>query len=113
MYAHTFTNMQEKGNKTDALHKNNIKFDNQRWLTLAFEQLVKTGCYDFPEDVKRQQSEWIKDSGTFNSDQLCVDMLNLYTNYKSTGEWEKNDVSCQQSIIDLAMVLANKRAKNK
>ena len=74
MYAHTFTNMQEKGNKTDALHKDNIKFDNQRWLTLTFEKLVKTRCSNFLEDVIRQQSEYIKDSVTFKSGQFCVDM---------------------------------------
>ena len=76
------------------------------------EQLVKTGCFDFLEDVKCQQIEWIKDSGTFESGQFCVDMINLYTNYKATGEWDKNDVSSQQSIISLATALANERAKN-
>ena len=51
-----FTKMQEKRNKIDALCKDNVKFDNQRWLTLTFKQLFKTGCSDFLEDVKRQQS---------------------------------------------------------
>ena len=36
------TKMQEKRNKIDALSKDNVKFDDQRWLTLTFEQLVKT-----------------------------------------------------------------------
>ena len=80
---------------------------------LTFEQLVKTGCSDFLEDVKLQQSEWIKDSGTFESGQFCVDMINLYTYYNATGKWDKNDVSRQQSIIALATELANERAKNK
>ena len=74
------TKMQEKRKKIDALRKDNVKFDNQRWLTLTFEQLVKTGCSDFLDKVKRQQSEWIKDSGTFGSGQFYVDMINLYTN---------------------------------
>ena len=69
------TKMQEKRNKIDALRKDNVKFDHQRWLTLIFEQLVKTGCSDFLEDVKRQQRKWIKDSGTFESGQICVDMV--------------------------------------
>ena len=77
--------MQEKRNKIYALRKDNIKFYDLRWLTLTFEKLVKTRCSDFPKDVKHQRSEWIKDSGTFNSGQLCVDMINLYTNYKATG----------------------------
>ena len=52
-----FTKMQEKRNEFDALRKDNIKFDDQRWLTLTFEQLVKTGCSDFLKNFKRQQSE--------------------------------------------------------
>ena len=105
--------MQEKRNKIDALRKEKIKFDNQRWLTLTFEQLVKTGCSDFIEEVKRQQNEWIKDPGTLNSGQFCVETIKLYKNYKAMGEWDKNDVSIQKSIIALATELANERAKNK
>ena len=78
------TKMKEKRNKIDVLQKDNAKFDDQRWLTLTFEQLVKTGCSDFLADVKRQRREWIKDSGTFDSGQFCVDMINLYTKYKAT-----------------------------
>ena len=80
---------------------------------LTFEQLVKTECSDFLEDIKRQQSELIKDSGTFESGQLCVDMINLYTKYNATGKWYKNNVSSQQSIIALATALANELTKNK
>ena len=40
-------------------------------------------------------------------------MNNLYTNYKATGEWDKNNVSSQKSIIALATALANDRSKNK
>ena len=80
---------------------------------LTFEQLIKTRCSDFLEDVKRQRSEWIKDSGTFDSVQFWVDMINLYTNYKATGEWDKNNFSSQQSIIALATALANELEKNK
>ena len=38
-------------------------------------------------------------------------MINLYTNYKATGKWDKNNVYSQQSSIALATELANKRAK--
>ena len=61
------TKMQEKRNEIKALRKDNVKFDDQRWLTLTFEQLFKTGCSEFLEDFKCQRSKWIKDSGTFNS----------------------------------------------
>ena len=107
------TKMQEKRNKIDTLRKDNVKFDNQRWLTLTFEQLIKTGCSKFLEDVKRQRSEWIKDYGTLNSGQFCVDMINLYTTYTATREWDKTDVSIQQSIIDFDTALSNERSKKK
>ena len=107
------TKMQENRNEIDALRKDNVKLDNQRWLPITFEQLVKTGCSDFLEDVKRQRSECIKDSGTFNSGQFYVDMINLYTNYKATGKWDKKNVSSQKSIIALATALTNKQAKKK
>ena len=42
-----------------------------------------------------------------------MEMINLYTNYKATGEWGNNVVSSQQSIIYLATALANEQAKNK
>ena len=51
------TKMQEKRNKIDALCKKYVEFDDQRWLKLTFEELVNTGCSDFLEDLKRQQSK--------------------------------------------------------
>ena len=89
------TKMQENRNESDVLCKDNVRFDDQSWLMLNFEHLVDTGCSDFLEDVKCQRSKCIKDYGTFDSVQLCIDMINLYINYKATGEWEKNDVSSQ------------------
>ena len=49
----------------------------------------------------------------FDSGQFCVKIINLYTNYKATGKWDKNNVSRQKSIIALATALANERSKNK
>ena len=70
------TKMQEKRIKIDALRKDNVKFDDQRWLTLVFEQLANTECPDFLEDVKRQRSESVKDSSKFDSGQFYVKMTN-------------------------------------
>ena len=47
----------------------------------------------------------------FNSGQFCVNMINLYANYTTTGKWDKKDVSSQKFIIALATALANERAK--
>ena len=39
-------------------------------------------------------------------------MTNLYTNYKSTGHWDKNEISSHQSIIALVTAFTEERAKN-
>ena len=54
------TKMQEKRNDIDSLWKDGVKFDEQRWLTLCFEQLAKTGYSDFLDNIKHQKSEWVK-----------------------------------------------------
>ena len=76
-------------------------------------QLIKTDCSDFLEDVKRQRRKWVKDSAKCDPGQCCVEMTNLYVNYKATGLWDKSDVSSQQSIITLATALKKEHAKNK
>ena len=93
------TKIQEKRNKIDMLQKDNAKFDDQRWLTLTFEQLVKTRCSDFLEDVKRQQSEI-----------MCWHDKPVH---ELQDHWRMGDVSSQQFIIALATALANECAKNK
>ena len=40
-------------------------------------------------------------------------MTNLYTNYKSTGEWDKQGADQQKVLIALATALKQERAKNK
>ena len=81
------TNMQELQKYIDSLQKNEIKNDEQRFLTLTFDDLVNT-ARDFLTYIKRQQSEWVKKPSDFNTSTFIADMKNMYTNYKSTGEWE-------------------------
>ena len=82
------TKMQDMQNKIDSLQKEGINYNEQRFLTLAFDDLVKTSG-DLLADVKHQLSEWVKKPSDFNTSIFITDMINLYTNYKSTGDWDK------------------------
>ena len=75
------TTMQEMRIEIDSLRKDGIKYDEQRFLTLIFDELGKTAG-DFLADVKRQRSEWVKNPNGFDTSSFIADMTNLYTNYK-------------------------------
>ena len=57
----------------------------QRMNTLIFDELSKTGAKDFLADVKQKNIELIKEPDTFNRAHSMVELMNLYTNYRSTG----------------------------
>ena len=81
-------------------------------MTLIFDELGKTAG-DFLSDVKRQRSEWVKNPNGFDTSSFIADMTNLYTNYKSTGEWDKQGADQQKVLIALATALKQERATNK
>ena len=74
-------------NEIDSLQRDGINYDDKRFLALNFDELEKT-ARGFLADIKRQRSEWVKNPSAFNTRTLIADMINLYTNYKSTGEWD-------------------------
>ena len=80
-----------------------------QWAEVANSLLVP----DFLEDVKRQRSKWIKDSSKFDRGQFCVELTNLYVNYKSTGPLDKNAFSNQQVTITLETTIQEKQAKGR
>ena len=90
--------MQEIRNDIDSLRKDGIKYDEQNFLTLAFGELSKTDG-DFLADVKRQRSEWVKKNSAFNTRTFIADMINFYTNYKSTGEWDNQGAYQKQGSV--------------
>ena len=79
--------MQEKKNEIDTLRKDGVKFDDQRFLTLVFDHLALAKYKYFCADFKCNKSAWSKELAAIDIDKLIVDTTNLYTNYKSTGEW--------------------------
>ena len=79
------TKMQEMQNNIDSLGKDGIKYDEQRFLTLTFDELGKTPR-DFLAGVKRQHNEWVNNHSFFSTSTFIADMINLYTNNKSTGK---------------------------
>ena len=99
-------------NEIDSLRKYRIKYNYQRFLTLTFDELVKTAG-DFLAYVKRKHSEWVKKTSAFNTSTFIAGMINLYTNYKSTGEWDKQGANHNKVLAALATTLRKERAKNK
>ena len=75
-------------NETDSLRKDGIKYGEQQLLTLTFDDLGKISG-DFLANVKHQRSEWVKKPSAINTSTLISNMINLYTNNKSIGEWDK------------------------
>ena len=60
------TKQQENVLDIDNLRGDGVTCDPQRFTTLVFDELVKTSCPDFLEDVKADRAQWIKRSLTFN-----------------------------------------------
>ena len=106
------TKMQEMRNEIDSLQKDKIKKDEQRFLTLTFNKLGKTSG-DLLVDVMRQRSEWVNNSSVFNTSTFIADVINLYTNYKSTGKWYKQGAKNKKVLVALATFLKQVRSKNK
>ena len=99
-------------NDIDSLRKDRIKYDEQRFLTLAFDELSNTAG-DFLADIKRQRSEWVKNLSVFNTSKFISDMINLYTNYKYNDEWDNQGADYKKVMVDLATALKQELAKNK
>ena len=91
-------------NEIDSLRKYRIKYNYQRFLTLTFDELVKK-ARDFLAYVKRKHSEWVKKTSAFNTSTFIADMINLYTNYKSTGEWDKQGANHNKVLVSFSTAL--------
>ena len=66
-------------------------FSDQRFNTIMFDQLLKTSCNDFLANVKQARSDWIKKQKKFDQATAMLEFSNLYTNFSSTGNWDKAD----------------------
>ena len=106
------TKMQEMRNKIYYLRKDRIKYDNKRFLTLTFNDLVKTAG-DFLADVKHQRSEWVNNPPAFNTITFIANIINLYTNYKYTGKWDKQGAGHNKVLVTLATALKQESSNNK
>ena len=85
--------------------------DEQRFLTLVFDQLQLATCTDFKADTKSERRKWIKDSTSVDSTTLIAESVNLYTNYKSNGDWDAEAVDKDKVILYLATELKAVKAK--
>ena len=96
--------MQEMQNEIDSLWKYWIKYDEQCFLPITFNELGETAGY-FLVNIKRQSSNWVKNPAAFNTSTFIDDMINLYTNYKSTGDWDKQGADHNKFLFALATSL--------
>ena len=55
-------------------------YDPQRFASLVFDEVVKTNCPNFLDDVKAERAKWIKRPSTFDMPQFIIDLADLYTN---------------------------------
>ena len=63
----------------------------------------------FCANVKRKNSAWVKDPAEIDIGNLIYDTTNLYTNYKSTGEWYEETVDKDEAIVAFAIDLKKER----
>ena len=63
-----------------------MKFDEQIFLTLLFDNLLVTHCNDFCAEVKLVRNAWVKNPAETDVKKVIAKFINLYKNYKLTGE---------------------------
>ena len=73
------------------------------WLSCTGE------VFCFCANVKRKNSAWVKDPAEIDIGNLIYDTTNLYTNYKSTGEWYEETIYKDAFIFSLETELKKKR----
>ena len=82
--------MNQKDNvlETDHLRGDGVTYDPQLFTTLVFDELVKTNCPNFLDNVKAERAKWIKRPSTFDMPQCIINLTALYMNYNHTGLWD-------------------------
>ena len=80
-------------------------------MTIISDQILNSSCEGFLTNVKQAKSNWIKNPNKFDCARSMIDITNMYTNYTSTGHWNKAD-SNEATIITLVTVLKKEHDKN-
>eukprot|EP00957_Ditylum_brightwellii_P131816 10051890-Ditylum_brightwellii.AAC.1 len=103
----------EMENMTLALFGNNdaVKFDEQQFLILIFDRLSIATCIDFKANIKTEKRKWIKDPTLVDLATIIAECISLYTNYKSTGEWDVGVVDKDAVIVGFAANLKLEKEK--
>ena len=66
------TKQQENVLEIDHLRGDGVTYDPQRFATLVFDELVKTNCPNFLDNVKAERAKWIKRQPTFDMPQCII-----------------------------------------
>ena len=107
------TKQQDSVLKIDHLRGDGVTYDPQSFATLIFDELVKTNCPNFLDNVKAERAKWIKRPSTFVMPQCIINLTALYTNYKQTGLWDKRAPNHKAQLIAMATHLKEKMNANK
>ena len=105
------TNMEKMRIVINSMLPDKQYFSEQRFVTIMFDQLLKSSYEEFLTNVKHAKSDWIKNPKKFDCASAMIDFTNLYRNYTSTGHWEKADANVA-TIIALSRSLKMKHNKN-
>ena len=74
------TKQQENVHEIYHLRGDGVTYNPQSFATLIFDELVKTNCPDFLDDVKAERAKWIKRLLTFDMPQCIIYLTAQYTN---------------------------------
>jgi hypothetical protein len=106
------TSLQEKRNEINAALPDNEEYPARRFNTTMFAQLEKSTCDDFLTEVKSSKSRWIRSPETFNSANEIGDLVKLYTNFASNGDWSRSQ-DRHTKMVAMATELYKEQQKNR
>ena len=110
---HTYlTSLQEKRNEINAALPDKEEYPARRFNTTMFSQLEKSTCEDFLTEVKSAKSRWIRSPETFNSANKIGDLVELCTNFASSGDWSKAQ-DRHTKMVAMATELYKEQQKNR
>ena len=75
-----------------------------------FQKLLETNCPDFKSEVKLCRNQWVRNPSATDENTIIAEFINLYTNFKANGEWDKHVANSKEATI-IALVTALAAAK--
>ena len=87
------------------------EFADHSFVTIMFDQLLKSSCEEFLTNIEQSKSDWMKKPKKFYCTSAIIDFKNMYKNYNYTGNWDKAN-SNAATINALVTTPKKERDKN-